>query len=192
MTPDLGAALGLMERTDAVARPTVRGATVWGTVDDAVVIVEHPNGFGRPELVPAARQAILVLRSGVPRPAAAGNLALASSATVVCSADPAATADGYATATVQACRFALLLRQLPRFRLAHGTPRSPIFVAMFPLDPYRVTSAFAESTHLAAEAIAPRFPDLPGGVLIRVAATASERMLRRQVAVVEKLIRQGE
>lgn len=191
LSPEVASAFELDNRTGVERRPTVRGATVWGDVDRAAVIVEQPNGFGRPEFIPAGRLVIVVLESGAPPPQVEHDHMLAVES-VVARHGPSMTTEGYAAATTQARRLALLLGQVPRFRLPHGTPRSPRFVAMFGVDPDRVTSAFATSRALAAVGVAERFPDLPGGVLIRVEAAASEETLRAQVAVVDAMIRQGE
>lgn len=201
ISPELRAGLGSSGRDDVIVRPTVRGSTVWGDASDAVVIIEQPNWFGRPELLPTARVVILVDETATACfDTSAGHHFVRDSATngiVVCGSlrseeAVAGRRQSHSMATTQARRLALLGGQVPGFRLAHGKPRSPVFVAMFPLDPHRVTSALAGSVGVSAAPAGPRFPDLPGGVRIRVDAAASEEGLRDWIGAADEIVRSGE
>lgn len=201
ISPELTASLGSSGRDDVLVRPTVRGTAVWGDVSDAVVVSEQPNWFGRPEALPTARVVILVDEtSAACFDTSARHHFVRDCATkriVVCSSlrseeAVAGRRQGHSVATTQARRLALLGGQVPGFRLAHGKPRSPVFVAMFPIDPHRVTSALAGSVGVSAAPTGPRFPDLPGGVRIRVDAAASEQDLRAWMGAADEIVRSGE
>ncbi len=200
LSPGLSDLLASLRREDVAVRPTVRGATVWGDVADAVVVVEHPNWFGRPERQPPGRVVVLVHDVDAALPASTQDHRFIRDETGpgFATFDPAPMdydsdrQQSYVEATTKARRLALLTGQVPGFRLAHGKPRSPVFVAMFPLDPHRVTSALAGSVDISAEPVGARFPDLPGGVRVRVDAAASEETLREWVDAADKIVRSGE
>lgn len=200
ISPSLSAVLSSLPRDDVVVRPTFRGSTVWGTVEDAVVVVEHPNWFGRPERKPPGRVVILVYGDATPSPDATWNHRFVRHGTgggdttfIREPSVPDVDRDRFpGEATAKARRLALLAGQVPGFRLAHGKPRSPVFVAMFPLDPHRVTSALAGTGDISAEPVGAQFPDLPGGVRVRVDAAAPEESLRAWVDAADKVVRSTE
>ena len=199
LSPSLSAVLASVRREDVVVRPTVRGATVWGDVADAVVVVEHPNWFGRPEEKPLGRVVVLVhdVDAAVSTDTPDHCFIRHDTDTGFAAFDrPPRVPDSrgqqrLTEATTKARRLALLAGQVPGFRLAHGKPRSPVFVAMFPLDPHRVTSALAGSVDVSAQPVGARFPDLPGGVRVRVGAVASEGAIREWVDAADRIVRSG-
>jgi hypothetical protein len=200
ISPGVAAVLTSLQRDDVVVRPTIRGSTVWGTVDDAIVVVEHPNWFGRPERKPPGRVVVLVHDGATPFSESEWHHCVVREDLVATAPGPSAELvmsdverdRFHAEATAKARRLALLAGQVPGFRLAHGKPRSPVFVAMFPLDPHRVTSALAGSVDISAESVGVRFPDLPGGVRVRAGAAATEASLRTWVDKADKIVRSGE
>ena len=198
--PSLWSVLSSLGREDVDVRPTVRGATVWGDVADAVVVVEHPNWFGRPDWTPSGRVMVVVHDDDVTFPAVTRDhrfirndrgpgIATFGPAPIVPDPD---RQQRHAAATTKARRLALLAGQVPGFRLAHGKPGSPVFVAMFPVDPHRVTSALAGSGNISAEPVGARFPELPGGVRVRVGAAASEGAIRKWVDAADRIVRSEE
>lgn len=200
ISPSLVTLLSSLPRDDVVARPTFRGSTVWGTVEDSVVVAEHPNWFGRLERMPPGRVVVLVLDGANPFPVGTSDIHFVRddtrgrNATFISGPSvPDVDRDRARTeATTKARRLALLAGQVPGFRLAHGKPRSSVFVAMFPLDPDRVTSALGGTKDISAEPVGARFPDLPGGVRIRVDAAATEESLRRWVDTADRIVRSVE
>lgn len=139
--------------TNVHEAPAVRGRTVWEAAPPGLVCVESPNWWGRHEAEPANRPCFSVDRRS--------HVVVAGMPTVE---DPPDWAE----------RIELLRRCLRTASQhagivpAHGDPEAPWAVLLLPIPAERVAAACVQRGVAGVAALAPRVPELPGGVRIAV------------------------
>jgi hypothetical protein len=150
-----------LQGTDAVAGavwlPVVGGQTVWRALQDPtdrLIVVEHPNYFGRPEQQTPEGPNVFPVQwwpspSG-PHPADA-------------------TADGPHGDLEAARHLATGLRSIRGVRCPHGQPAAPWFVVSLPVSPDAVAAELAAAGFTECRIMARRFPEFPGGLHLQVA-----------------------
>lgn len=145
----------------------VRGEVILPTdlTSDDVVVVGHPNWFGRFDSAPVHARAVVVAepRLGAHRQFPPGEIVMVGG-----SADP----DTAEAGRQRAGRLAKRLGQLSGLLVAYGAPVSGVFVVLVPVDPVRVAASLPGPAEVASNA----YPELPGGIRVDVSGVAESDM----------------
>lgn len=145
----------------------VRGEVILPTdlTSEDVVVVGHPNWFGRFDSAPLHARAVVVAepRLGAHRQLPPGDIVMVGG-----SADPDTAEAGRRRAGPLAKR----LGQLGGVVVAYGTPVSGVFIVLVPVDPVRVSASLPGP----AEAASIAYPELPGGIRVDVSGVAESDM----------------
>lgn len=172
-SPELRDLLG--DAYDVVVAPVYRGRTLWSAVNGRAC-VETPNWWGRAEPVPQDRDAIVIDRrhDRILRGTIMGD-------------DPTDWAD----------RILVLRRclrtaaQLAGVRPAHGDPEAPWAVLLLPIAAEAVAEACVRRGLPGVEALAPRVPELPGGLRLEAPSLAGSDWSASVVASIEQATEQS-
>ena len=141
---------------DEIAVPVVGGRTVWRALADRAdvfVVAEHPNFFGRHDLIDGPAADLHIRWWGM-----VGDLP-----------KPVIKADRACGDLDTAQRLATALRTIPGVKLPHGVPQAPWFVLSLRGSAPHVAQVLAEQGWSGATPLHESFPEFPGGLHLEVA-----------------------